>query len=48
MARLDDFVDVAAAGGNVGVGELLDVLRDELFAPLLWVLVVMCVNVEHF
>src|SRR5438270_9264805 len=36
LGRLDDLVDVAAPRGHVGVGEVLDVLRDLLRAQLRW------------
>ena len=34
VARLDDLIDVATTGGNVGIGKLLDVLRDQFFSSL--------------
>ncbi len=34
VARLDHFVDVAASGGDVGVGELFGVFGDQFFTAL--------------
>ncbi len=35
MTRLDHFIDIATAGRDVGIIELLGIFRDQLFAPLL-------------
>src|SRR5262249_3366669 len=37
VARLDHLVDVAAAGGDVGIGKRLLIVRDQLLALGLWV-----------
>src|SRR5262245_38058508 len=34
VAWLNDFIDIATAGRDIGIVELLCVLRDQLFAPL--------------
>ncbi len=37
VARLNNLVDIAAAGSDVGIGKLLDIFRDQLLAPLIGV-----------